>query len=279
MYLEIVRKDLERQINTDETTRQLNSASKRHGILKRFDTASSLVAFLNTQGDKDISAQNSVILALIAEVQRREHPFASATILAAYFPGLLRIYREAGTVSRMGCEELEWLVLESFIDVVASFPVEMQGRYALINLVRSTRRTVLNTLRREGVRAQKESMCYVHDELYSEKTQSPEQLLSHWEIANVGKPAKIRKFMSEFCKSAFKGEPYKRDLQLLLDTMVKKKPLVEYLKERLPDAYPDEFLRKYTRIRKRRNRFLNKIQRRLSHCEGSSALFIREALS
>ena len=280
MRLETIREKLARKAAAAETLRLFEKARERHPALRPFDDPIAAVAFLNDTDRRATSARSAVTRAMIEEVQSSGTSCWSTLLLHAYFPGLLRIRGSARRARGLTSDELDMLVLESFIEVAATLPLDRQGRLAVVNLVLGTRKTVFRQIRDEADRANTE--CPLPpgiEESIEGSVPSPEILLMQREAARALAPARIRAWVREQCKD----EP-EDDLLLVLGTYATGTPLITYVRQAWSDANSDELLRHYERCRRRRTRLLDRLRNkirdgRVSHPAFGAALLEQEAWS
>ncbi len=154
MYLEVVQKILTRQLGTALMDRQFEIVKASRPVLAPFNGPAELVVFLHKNEKSTVDERSAIVEALVAEAQRKEGPLAMAVLMAAFFPGLLRLYDSIDQTLQLKRRDVEWIVVESFIETVETFPLSTQGRYAVANLLLGTRRVVIGHLReRRPIRA------------------------------------------------------------------------------------------------------------------------------
>ncbi len=275
MYLEKIRTELEKQLKSKESINNFDLIKSRHSVLIQFEAIDSMIEFLHRKDQKYTETRSSVTRALLMEAQRCEHSTASAILMTAFFPGLLRIYKEARRISRLDTEELEMLVLETFLSTVDAMPLDTQGERAVFNLVFNTRRDVFQALCKEITRARREEpRLRVVNTRRGPELFNPEQLLIYREIVEASMPEQIVQMIFDQCRDEIE-QCDKKDLEIFLNTSATNKPLIEYLKEQHPNASPEEIKTEYRRLRKRRQRFVSRIRNRLSKCDEETALLLR----
>jgi len=280
MRLETIRQGLKRELTRAETLHSFEAARDRHPALQPFDDPLAAVAFLNDTDCRATSARSAVTRAMIEEVQTRGTSCWAALLLYAYFPGLLRIRGSAYRARGLSNEELDLLVLESFLEVASTLPLDRQGRLAVVNLVLGTRKVVFRQLRREAERVDTERAWPDGlEDLIAADIPSPERQLLRCEAERALAPERIRAWVRELCKD----EP-EDDTLLVLGTYASGTPLITYVRQVWSDAGADELLRHYQRCRRRRSRLLDRLRRRarsgsVSHLAYGPALLQQEAWS
>src|SRR5690606_28192031 len=122
--------------------------------------------------------RSAVTAAIIIEAQGRRSSVWSALLMIADLPGLLRIRRGMNVRAGLGFDELNLLVLESFLETVDRLPIRTQGRLAATNLILGTRKRACQSLRSEFARARREeSMSDGLDEVLEDPCPAPDELL------------------------------------------------------------------------------------------------------
>lgn len=278
MRLETVREALNRQVRSKETTHHFQAARERHPALQPFGDAEAAIAFLNDNDPARRPDRSAVTRSMVEEVQARGPTCWSAILMVAYFPGLLRIRGALQRKGGLSREDLDWLVIESFIEVAGRMPLETQGRLAVVNLVLGTRKAVFEQLRREWRRREVDRPFEGPiDELLTSTAPSPEKVLLRRDIDRHLSPDRIRAWVRYACKD----EP-EDDLLLVLGTYASGTPLITFVRERWADADSGELLRHYERCRRRRSRLLDRLRKRIrngavSHPAINPALLQQEA--
>jgi len=278
MQLETVREALKKQVNTPETNRHFRQACCRRAALRPFRCAQEAVAFLNESTPGGRRARSAVTGAMIAEVKQRKASCWSAMLIVAYFPGLYRIRGAISCIASMEDQELDALVIECFLEVAGTFPLETQGRLAVVNLVLGTRKRILEQLREEVSRmATLAPLDNIDEERMWDPAASPEDLMVLREERHGVGPEQVRDLVRDLCKD----EP-EDDLLLVLGTYASGKPLITFVREQCPGVGPRELRRQYERCRRRRSRLINKLRSRiraisLSHSPINPALLKQEA--
>lgn len=274
MRLDAVREALKRQVNSNETTLAIQSAHPRRPELRSFTDAPAIVTFLHDTDPRRTRVRSAVTRALLAETQARSHPCWSALLMVAYFPGLLRIRAALGARAGLGREDLDWIVVESFLEVASTLPLETQGRLAVVNLVLGTRKAVYQQVRsvtgRWGV---EETLSPEVEDALPGPTLSPEALLLRREVEAALSPERVRAWLEDLCR-----DEQENDVLVVLGSYASGKPLIDYVREQYPDAGHDEFLRIYGCYRRRRSRLLARLRRKLADRSMSHASVIAALL-
>ena len=280
MRLETIREGLKREVAKAETRLTFEAARDRHPALRPFDDPLAAVDFLNDTDRRATSARSEVTRAMIEEVQTRGTSCWAAVLLYAYFPGLLRIRGSAHRARGLSAEEIDLLVIEAFVEVASTLPLDRQGRLAVVNLVLGTRKVVFRHLRSEAERVDTERAWPEGlEDIIAGHIPSPEGLLIRREAERALAPERIRAWVRDLCK----GEP-EDDTLLVLGTYASGTPLITYVRQVWSDAGADELLRHYERCRRRRSRLLDRLRqkvraRRVSHSPLSTALPQQEVWS
>lgn len=260
MRLDSVRESLTASLASPTLIAAFARGRSRQEALALFDLPVDVVEFLNTRDLDACARRSAVTAALIAEAQRGAESCWATILLVAYFPGLLRIRGALKPAAYLDHDEVSALILESFMEVVGTLPLDTQGRHAVINLVFSTRKRVMQQLRSDAARLRRERPLRSQEEdlLSSEPYPSAEQLTLVVEAERLLQPERFAEWVRELS-----GAANEDDVLLVLGTYASGKPLVEWLHERRPNIGPRDLLLEYRRLRQRRARMLTQLRRRL----------------
>jgi hypothetical protein len=131
------------------TTKALfQNAKARHPALAGHETAEAVLAALADESEAGWAEREALTRALLAEAQARRDPFWAALLVSAYYPMLVRLcsrLRGRG----FDVEDVNQLVVSTFLDVVRSFPLDRRQDRTSMHLSQMTRRKVFRALRRE----------------------------------------------------------------------------------------------------------------------------------
>jgi DNA-directed RNA polymerase specialized sigma24 family protein len=124
------------------------NAKARHPALAGHETAEAVLAALADESEAGWTEREALTRALLAEAQARRDPFWAALLVSAYYPMLVRL---CGRLRGRGfdAEDLNQLVVSTFLDVVKSFPLDRRQDRTCMRLRQMTHRRVFRALRRE----------------------------------------------------------------------------------------------------------------------------------
>ena len=269
MRLDAVREALEQQLDSRQTLAAFLAGQARHTALAEYDSARDAIAFLNRRDTDGCQARSAVTAAMIAEAQRGEGSTWPALLMLAYFPGLLRIRATMKPSAGMGCDELNALLVECFLETVSTFPLATQGRLAVVNLILGTRKAAWQHLAREGARAEHEAPLprAAHDRIDGAYP-SPERLAIAKEADRILQPERIRDWLEALLQSESEA-----DLVLVLGTHASGRPLIDWVRDQNPDLEGEALIREYGRLRRRRARLLERLRSRLAEAPLSQEAF------
>jgi len=275
MRLETVRAALEQQLRSPATHRTFRAGRARHEVLADFEAPDDVITLLNRRGPEDSERRSAVTAALIAEAQRRESGTWSALLMLAYFPGLLGIRATMKPSAGLGTDDLNALLVESFLETVGALPLATQGKLAVVNLILGTRKAAWQHLARETSRADREDSLPEHaDDLFDSHYPSPERVALAREADRVLEPERIRDWVEALLR-----EETADDLLLVLSTHATGTPLIDWVRERHAHLEGRALVREYGRLRRRRSRLLERLRERLADCPLSQASFRAALLS
>ena len=260
MELDTIRNALGRTLRQPRTLADFDRGRRRNDALAPFAEPVDVVRFLNADDMTSCSQRSAVTAAVIAEAQRRGESCWAALLMAAYFPGLLRIRATVRPSAYLEVDELDALILSSFMEVVGTLPLDTQGKRAVVNLVLGTRKRVRKELKRDQKRVLLERPLNDWEEaLHGRPYPSPEQLALELEAEELLLPKHLEGWLRDLAGDRGSED----DLLLVLGTWASGKPLIEWLRERRPGIDGSALVREYGRLRKRRARLLEQLRRRL----------------
>ena len=277
MRLETVRTALEQQLRFPSTTHHFLVGRSRHAALAGFESPVEAIRFLNTRGPDGCQQRSAVTAAMIAEAQRRQSDTWATLLMLAYFPGLLGIRATMKPSAGVSADELNALLVESFLETVGALPLASQGRLAVVNLILGTRKAAWQHLVRETARADREEPLPEHaDDVMGGYYPSPERLALAEEADRELQPERIRDWVEDLLRDETED-----DLLLVLGTHATGKPLIDWVREQQPQLDGDALVREYGRLRRRRSRLLERLRDRLDAApmsQGSlrAALLLRD---
>jgi hypothetical protein len=123
-------------------------ARSREPALVPHGTILSALAALADDSERHYAERDAVTRALLAEHQRSPRAFWHAALLLAYAPMLMRL-RGRLIGATFTADDLDQLVLESFLRVVSRFPLERRPTRVAMHLRQDTQRAVFRSLCRE----------------------------------------------------------------------------------------------------------------------------------
>lgn len=278
MELDTMLESLHREVNSRAARERFARARYRHSALERFADPQAVVDFLHDRRLEAAEARSAVTRAFVHEAQRRKDSLWSSILVVAFRPFLERLRHRMRKVSGALAEDIDSLVLSSFVEVVATLPLESQGRYAVGNLVRGTTKAVVRQLQLESACRNRECSWEDHvDELALEEALSAEAEMVLREDEQALDLERLRERFVELCRD----EP-EENVALLVATFATGTPLITYVREHFPEADDQELRQQYERFRRRRSRVFRRLRARAkeedtSHSELNTALRTQEA--
>jgi hypothetical protein len=150
MGLQYVRRALEVELCAETSKREFDEARTRHPALASHETPRSVLAVLGDESERRWAEREALTRALVAEEQTRPGPLWAALLLAAYYPMLSHLrHRIHG--HDLDPEDLDQLVVSTFLEVVRAFPLAERRDRTSMHLRQMTQRRVFRHLREEHV--------------------------------------------------------------------------------------------------------------------------------
>jgi hypothetical protein len=242
---------LEAEIALPANAMPWSTAQARHPVLHRVATIHSVLAILGDPGNKALRYKDILTRSLIAEHKRNPGVFWTATLLLAYSPMLNRL-RGRIMGDAFSSDDLDQLVIGAFLDVVKGFPLLQKRSRTFLHLRRMTEQKVFKKLRDR----QKE----IHDQQQLIRlAQRLDELDLFGEIKSEDSDVD-REEMAELLLKIAEGKEPSANLELVINTVVYKANLKEYVHQTFPceDAVQQE--RVYQRIKRQRLRTLARLK-------------------
>lgn len=251
---------------------RFRDARRRHPALAPHDTIASVLGALADERGPGYAEKEELLRALI--VERRTHPsaFWTAALLEVFYPMLSRL-RHRIWGDALAAEDLDQLVVTSFLAVLEDYPVDRMLDRTALRLRQQTERRVFGVVRRE------------QEERLQASPVEPEALdllpAERWPEArdervrgprNAVDAADIVALLVERVGGLLDGETF----DLVTATVVCGRRIPVFLDRLLPDLPPAEKHRAYQRVKRRHSRALQRIRPALAHLrcprEGSEGL-------
>jgi hypothetical protein len=227
-----------------------------------FDDATSIIEFLNVQDKHEEKARSQVTCALIKELQEYRNPVSSLILTLAFFPGLLGIYRTMNRIWGSDFEDMEWLIVESFLDAAQALPIKTQGKCAVVNLFLGTKKLACKAIFMKCFHESVEVQLREAHEVSVSLNGNAERLEE--EIVNI-----VRRLFY----SKFSSEEDRQELECIFDNAMDGLSLAAFARKRFPKKTDKKQKNHYRNYRKQRQRFLTKAKARVSKSELIEALF------
>lgn len=255
----------------------------QHPELACFDTPPQVVAFLNTARAGTTRERSAVTRALIQGAQGGggqgggESRWLSI-LIAAFFPVIVRTRSSLGTVCGICPDEVDAMVLHTFAEAVATFPLVTQGKLAVVNLRWLAKKLLNKELRRHN--EWKERLAELPeeaDDCTADDGPDAEAACLDRERESLLSPSALHRVLSLVA-----ADEDQADIAMLLATHGGGVPLIDYVRALLPDADEDEFRQLYGRCRRQRSRLMARLNSRavalaVSHSDPTAALLYQEA--
>ncbi|WP_233587282.1 hypothetical protein [Corallococcus sp. CA049B] len=230
-----------------ETGRLRQPALAHHRCL-----TSVLAALADTREDT-YPAREALTRALLAEMQASSSPAWTAALATTYAPMLNRLRRRilGNAVPR---EDLDQLVLTTFLSVARSFPLSRWGDWTAVRLRQQTAREVFRFLRKE--RAEQHE-TYTQEQLAEWLPDSRQAT----QVENPRRPSVRRSFVKRDAVLVHLARATlpRSDVDVLMATVVRREKLRAYV-SRLGEGDAAEAERTYQRLKRQRTRLMQRLR-------------------
>lgn len=242
---EVLKKDLQtpRSRNVfDATKTDLPALANHH-------TPLSVLAVLGDESARRYPEKEALTRTLVAEYQGGRESLWSSLLLVAYYPVLWRL--RSGIRSEAFCAcDLDALVTEKFLEVVAEFPLSKIKDRTCMHLRQQTRRMVFRTVK-EAEQEHRLIECMDDDDVLNMEPAA-------WpEPPRMGEPLSDPDDLEVLVTLLFKhagGAVPRRKLDVVVATLVRGERLRTYVERRHPRASDTERRRTYERLKRERTR-------------------------
>lgn len=149
MKLQEIKRALLKDLHTKEDILLFQRARNRNPALTHYNTPFSVLTVLSDTLDNSYAQKEEITRALIREQQSNPHRFWSSLLITAYLPMLIRL-RKRIRGSIFPSDDLDQVVIYSFLEVIRQFPLSKWRNHNCVRLSHQTRRRVFHELRRES---------------------------------------------------------------------------------------------------------------------------------
>lgn len=255
MKLQKIKRILLQELRRKENILLFERARKRNPVFKHHNTPFLVLTALSDTSDNTYPQKEKLTRALIREQQSRPRPFWSSLLITAYLPMLIRLRTQIiGDIFLS--DDLDQLVIYSFLEVIHRFPLSKWQDYTCVRLSNQTRRRVFQILRRER--------CYqgLLDRRCPEELNKKELEERHlWSFCNHSRgdfqnPDQLEKLLYQNVGDAIAADK----LDLVVATKIYRENLREYIKCNslaLPTSTEEQ---NYQRLKRQRTRTLARLR-------------------
>ena len=254
--------EVRREVLASGNMTLFESARGRRPILATYRCIASVLSAMELDARSAYAEKEALTRALIAEQQVRPSSFWSTVLLVAYYPMLSRLrHRIYG--DSLADEDLDQLVVTSFLSVVAEFPLhDKQGRTAM-HLRQMTQRCVFQWVRQE-LREQRLVILVEPEQIHDLKDEAPLPDRTPWSLGHLAHLVdgdSLRLLLA----SRFGDVVDQSKLDLVLSTMLRGEHLNRQVDRLYPDTPPDERERIYQRLKRQRERTIGRLREEISN--------------
>lgn len=247
-------------------------ARGRHAAFADHHAILSVLGVLAGDGQTQYAEKEALTRALLVEHQSSRSAFWAAVLLVAYYPMLSRLRHRIYGDALPG-DDLDQLVITSFLSVAADYPVARGLDRTAMRLRQQTERLVFRVVceEQDGQQIFRATPPESFEEI--ERTDWPEGRLGGADQPlNFADAADAVSLLVEHAGALLDGETF----DLMTATLICGRRIGAYLEAVLPEMTSDERRRVYQRIKRRHSRTLKRIRPALARlacpCGETSAL-------
>lgn len=271
MSLKSMRRALLKDLRDEKNVMLFQLAAERHPVLANHSTPMSAFALLNLESPRLWAEKDAVVSALIIEQRKREDSFWNTFLCIAFYPMLSRLrHRILGfALSR---DDLDQIVLSSFMEVVSTYPLHDRPDRVCMRLRQTTQRAVFRKLRLDQEaqnrilstklwqleRLEEELVILEDPEVLAHKQhlEWPPTKPANDQTRNLKEESELIAFLTDHA-----GDEIDQDrLDLLIATQIKGQRLSDVVRHRYPDLSNGDRQKVYQRVKRRHSRALAKLR-------------------
>lgn len=273
-----MRKMMQTKLRRRSSLRELEAAQTRHSILGPYKDFDEILKFIEPRDESLYSIKQEMYYAFIVEYQRAPKEVWSQILTLAFYPMLVLMANRMRTF--VGGDEAIQIVVSSFLETIA---IASSQNNLFVQIRRETFRRVVNELR---LRQRHQKVFKLADP--SVLNSELEEIGETWVVGSAKeKRALKRRFrlsaedqaeMSDLLRQ-FVGQQVKpEDLSLVVRTKIHGESLKYIVQQSSPEVTEEEQSRIYERMKKRRQRALDTVQRILRKAQREGLLDSRSSL-
>nr|WP_233595269.1 MULTISPECIES: hypothetical protein [Corallococcus] len=229
------------------------AARTQRPAFARHATLDSVLAAMADAREETYPEREALTRALVAEMQASSSPAWTAALATAYAPMLRRLRRRllGNAVPR---EDLDQLVLATFLSVARAFPLSRWGDWTAVRLRQQTAREVFRYLRKE--RAEQHE-TYTQEQL----AEWLPDVRSVTPVESPRRPSVRRSFVKRDAVLVHLAQATlpRSDVEVLMATVVRREKLRAYV-SRLVEGDAAEAERTYQRLKRQRTRLMQRLR-------------------
>ena len=235
-------------------------AASRHAAMATTSSFGALLLELQDTSERTYPRRDELSRVFITESQRSRHPSWAAALTVAYLP-MIRRLRSRLVSESVGRGDLDQLVLESFLTVIAAFPLAKRTDRAPMYLRQDTQRAVFRALKLE----QRDTVDFrrMLEELGDELETDPVRLSASGDENNEEEQRELSHMLRGHLDRARLAEGV---ADLVCRTTVGGENIAAFVRELAPGADEAERYRIYNRLKRRRELALKRLRSRLEDC-------------
>lgn len=242
---------LKAEITSPRHRERWEIAQRRHPMLRRVADIQVVLRVLGNLKRADLRYKDILTRAIIAEHKANPGPFWTAVLLLIYSPmlGGLRARIFGNAFDR---EDLDQLVVDAFLSAARVFPLTERRSRTFLFLKYFTSQQVFRVIRTRQKEIKQQHQLITLAQRFDEFDLFGEVDSDESDVD--------RDDMAEFLTKIASGREPSDNLNLIIDTVIYRKKLTDYVAEKFPCDDPEQQERVYQRIKKQRCRSLGRLR-------------------
>ena len=235
-------------------------ATARHPDLAEYTTMRCLLLELQDTSERTYARRDQLSRIFIEEAQRTKHPAWTSALLVAYLP-MLRRLRSRLVSTSLGRDDLDQLVIESFLMSIAAFPLAKRIDRAPMYLRQDTQRAVFRALKLDQRAAA--DLRRMLDEIGNDPEVDPLKLSA----SNTELDDEEKYDLEHVLRGHLERESTAAGtVELVCRTTIGGESIATLVRTEHPEASEAERYQLYNRLKRRRERALTRVRPRLEEC-------------
>jgi hypothetical protein len=261
MSLKTTFRALEAEVHAPRNGKFFDEATCHQRQLEGYRDFASVLAVLRSEAPKRYEEKEHLVRALLAEAQRRPHPYWNAALIVVFYPMLTSLSRAANG-SSVPAEDRDQLIMTVFLGVARRYRLDQLCDRTCMRLRQMTRKEVIRRLRDEQRTWDRQCVESPWEIKRLRADLNIEGLDTGWpqseddQQTNLEEDAELIRFLLNHAGKFLDGNK----LELVVATLIRREGLSRYVDRIHPELTKSERSRVYQRIKRRHSRAIAQLR-------------------